>query len=44
MACALTLPASPRKRALFAVRAAVLVALIGFALATPGFLTTVSMI
>ncbi len=44
MAFALALPASPRKRALFAIRAAAFVALIGFALATPGFLTTVSMI
>lgn len=44
MAFALTLPASPRKRALFAIRAAALVALIGSALATPGFLTSVSMI
>lgn len=44
MALALTLPASPRKRALFTIRAAAFVALVGFALLTPGFLTTVSMI
>lgn len=44
MALALTLPVSPRKRALFAIRAAAIVALIAFALLTPGFLSTVSMI
>mgnify|MGYP003334222584 FL=1 len=44
MALAFTLPVSPRKRALFTIRAAALVTLVGFALATPGFLTTVSMI
>lgn len=44
MALALTLPVSPRKRALVAIRAAAIVALIAFALLTPGFLTTVSMI
>jgi ribose/xylose/arabinose/galactoside ABC-type transport system permease subunit len=44
MTLALTLPTSPRKRALFAIRAAAVVALIASALLTPGFLTTVSMI
>lgn len=41
---ALSLPATPRKRALLAIRAVALVALIAFALSTPGFLSTVSMI
>lgn len=44
MALALTFPASPRKRALFAIRTMAVAALIAFALLTPGFLTTVSMI
>jgi len=38
------LPATPRKRALLAIRAAALIALVAFALGTPGFLSTVSMI
>jgi ribose/xylose/arabinose/galactoside ABC-type transport system permease subunit len=38
------LPSTRRKRVLLAIRAAALVALVAFALATPGFLSTVSLV
>ena len=40
----LSLPATRRKRVLLAVRAIALAALVAFALGTPGFLSTVSLV